>query len=598
MEEKRKKRSEIDNKYKWDLEKMYKTINDWHKDLDKLQALTDELVKMKGSLTKNSNVLYEGVTKYDELDRLLVNLYVYAKMKNDEDTTNNEVAKIKGTIEKVVTNIGEKTVFFTNELVKCDESIIDKYMNEEPRLNQYKFFFEQIFRNKKHILSENEEVLLAGANEILNSAGNIRDTIVDTDFKFDNITIDGKKIELTESMYTKLIKHPKQSVRKRVFKTYYKAFGSFKHTFATTMKYNVKSESYISKARKYDSPLQMSLYQNKIEIDVYNNLINTVNDNLHIMHRYINLRKKELGLKELHMYDMYAGIVKDIKQEYSYEQAKYLVKEGLSPLGEEYQKLLDRAFDEKWIDVYDNIGKTSGAYSFGSYDSYPYILMNFNGTLNSVETLAHELGHSMHSYYTNSTQPYTYSHYAIFTAEVASTVNEILLNKYMVSKASSNKEKKIILNELLEKFRGTLIRQTMFAEFEKIIFESEANNEVLTEDLISDIYYNLNKKYYGKDIIHDEEIRYEWMRIPHFYSPFYVYQYATGISAACAIASDILSGKKGARENYFKFLKSGRSDYPINLLKIAGVDMSSKEPIEKALKMFNDTIDEFINLKD
>lgn len=597
MREKRQKRSDIQSKYKWDLSSLYTNIDDWNKDIDKIQPLVDEIKGYQGKIMDSSHNLLELLKKIEKLNRLIVNLYVYANMRYHEDTTNNEAIANKGKIEKLNVEVSEQTFFVNPEILKSNYSLIEKYMSELDELKIYRFNFEYLFRIKPHTLSDEEEKLLASLGEIIDTSDDIYTTMHNADLKFGSIVIDKKKMEITDSNFVKLLSNNNQEIRKKVFKKYYKAYNAFKNTFATTLKYNVKSSSFVAKTRKYDNPLQMSLYSNDIDVSVYDNLIKAVNDNLSIIHKYIKLRKRELGVKQLHMYDIYAKMINSDKKEYSYEEAFAIVKTALAPLGEDYINLLDKAFNERWIDVYDNEGKKSGAYSWGTYDSKPYLLLNFDGTINSLSTLAHELGHSIHSYYTNKNQPYVYSNHAIFTAEVASTVNEILLNKYLFNNTTDKKQKKILLNELMEKFKGTLYRQTMFAEFEKIIFEKEAKNEVLTEQLISDIYYDLNKKYYGNDIIHDQEICLEWARIPHFYTPFYVYQYATGISAACAIASDILNNKPGFVEKYKAFLSSGTSDYPINLLKQVDVDMTKTEPIIKALTLFEDAINDYMALE-
>lgn len=596
MKDIRKKRSEIDGKYKWDLSKMYKDPEEWEKDVDKLKDIVKDIVAFKGKIMADSHSLLNTLKKCEELDRIQTNVYCYAYLKYHEDTANNEAIKMTGRIDKIMTELNENIVFVQTEILKSDYSLIKTYMTELEELKVYDFMLESLFRKKDHILGDEEESLLASAGEVLFSSSQVYDVITDTDLKYGEVVIDGKTIEITSNNLTTLSRHKNQNVRKKVFNKYYKVFKQYKNTLAATFKYNVKSDNFIAKARKYDNPLQMSLYQNKIDLSIYDNLIQTINNHLDVMHKYIGLRKKALKVDKLHMYDIYAPLIEKLNKEYPYESAPQVVKEALKPLGEEYLRDLNKAFEQKWIDVYDNVGKHGGAYSWGTYDSYPYILLNYNGTLNDISTLAHELGHSMHSYYTNKVQPITYAGHAIFTAEVASTVNEMLLSKYLLEHTNDKEEKRSILNELMEKFKGTLYRQTMFAEFEKTIFEKEKENEVLTAELISDIYYNLNKKYYGEDIVHDSDIRYEWARIPHFYRPFYVYQYATGISAACAIVSDILSDKKDAVSNYIKFLSSGTSNYPIELLKIAGVDMSTTEPIEKAIKMFDDTIEEFISL--
>ncbi|MGI6325292.1 MAG: oligoendopeptidase F [Bacilli bacterium] len=591
-----KNREEIDDKYKWDLTKMYKSDKDIKLDIEKVNVLLTDLLNYEGKIMSSSINLLTVLQKEEQLERILSNLYVYTNMKYHEDTSIDESIKLKGKIEKLYVEVSEKLVFITTEILKNDYKLVKDYLEEEPNLRLYKFKLEKLFRGKPYILSDNEERILAAFTEIFSSSSNIYEVISNTDMKYEVINIDNKKIEITNSNFVSLLNIEKQENRKKVFKTFYKALNNFKNTFANTLKYSVKTYSLISRLRNYESPLHMYLYRNNIDVSVVHNLIEVVNQNLLPLHNYIKLRKQELGLKELHMYDIYVDMVRKSKKEYTYEEAFSIIRKALKPLGEEYIKLLDKAYYERWIDVYENKNKRSGAYSSGTYDSNPYILTNFDGTLNEVYTLAHELGHSMHSYYTNRSQPYAYSNYSIFTAEVTSLVNEILLSDYLLKNSTNETEKKIVLNQLMEKFKSTLYRQTMFAEFELLLYEKEKNNEVLTEQVISNLYYELNKKYYGKDIIHDKEIALEWIRIPHFYRPFYVYQYATGIAAAFSIAIDIIDDKKDSVKNYIKFLKSGDSNYPIELLKIVGVDMTNKEPIEKAIKRFESIITEYISL--
>ncbi len=596
MDKNRKKRSEINFKYKWDLSSLYENDNEWQEDLKKYDLMLETIPQYQGKIMESSNSLLHVLSKCEETMRLGANLYVYANMRYHENTKDNESIKNKGKIEKLFTKTNEKMFYIEIEILKSDYQLIEKYMNELDSLQPYKFYFEKLFRGKKHKLTDPEEKILASLGEILDSSDDVFTTINNADIKYGTILINDEKIELTDGNFVKLLQDENQTTRKKVFKRFYKIRGELKNTFATTLKHNIKSSFFISKVRKYDNPLQMNLFYDDIDLKVYNNLINTVNKNLDVLHKYIKLRKRELGLKQLHMYDIYAKMVSGNKEEYTYEKAFETVKKALAPLGEDYISLLEKAYTERWIDVFDNEGKKNGAYSWGTYESNPYILLQFNNNLDSVSTLAHELGHSMHSYYTNKKQPYIYHGYSIFTAEIASTVNEILLNQYLLGKTDDVKEKKILLNELMEKFKGTLYRQTMFAEFEKIIFEKEENNEVLTEQAFSDIYYNLNKKYYGDDIIHDDDIKLEWTRIPHFYRPFYVYQYATGISASCAIAIEILNGNEEMLKKYKTFLSNGNSNYPIALLKELGIDMTTTEPIEKAIKLFEKTIDQYAEL--
>ncbi len=589
------KRNEIDDIYKWDLTKMYKTINNWEADLKQLETLSNQVLGYKGKILNNPSNLLKVLDISHQITRCMSNLFVYANLKYHEDTTNNSSMKIKGKIEKLVTEVEEKNSFIYPEIIKGKWSLIEEFIKKEPQLGIYYFYLEKMFRQKKHILSNKEEKIIASANEILSSSSQIYNVIVNTDINYGYVKINNQKIQITDSNFVKLLNSKEQSTRKMVFKKYYATYHSLKNTFAYNLIYNIKSSFFLSDIRKYKDPLQMSLYNNDINLSIYNNLIKTINNKINIFHKYILLKKQELKVDNLHMYDIYKNLI-DSNDEYSYEEAQKLVKKALMPLGSNYISIVEKVFKERVIDVYDNVGKRSGAYSWGTYDSPPYILLNYDGTLNDIATIAHEVGHSIHSYYTNKTQPFVDSGHDIFTAEIASTVNEILLFDYLFKNAKSNDQKKMILNKILEKFKASIYRQTMFAEFEKILFEKEKQKEILTEQLISDIYYQLNQKYYGNEIIHDKEISLEWARIPHFYRPFYVYQYATGMAAACVIADDILKRKAGFLKKYINFLSSGKSNYPLELLKDLGLDMSKTEPIERAIEIFNNYIEEYRKL--
>lgn len=596
MKQQRLKRSEIAKKYKWDLTKIYKTSNDWQKDMTKVSLLVAELLSFKGNIIKNEHNLYHTLKKQFFLECLLLNLYAYAKMNYDQDMTNEESLKKVGSIEKLLANTGEKLSFIKPEILKGEFSLIEKYIKKEPSLTIYRFWLEALFKLKDHILNDDAEKVLASADEILSSFKRIYDIIKATDLEYGYIKIENKMIEISDSNFISLLKEKDQRIRKKVFQTYYQNISYLKNTLASNLKYGVKSYHFLAKMRQYPNPLAMNLLTNNIDPKVYDNLINTVNQHLPLLHKYVALKKKELKLKQFHMYDIYLDLVPNFEKEYQYEETHQIIATALKPLGVEYLSIVDKIFKENFIDVYDNIGKISGAYSFGTLDNPLYILLNYNGKLDHLSTLIHEIGHSVHRYYTNKTQPFIYSDFAIFTAEVASIVNQLLLYRYLLDNSKDKLEKNFYLNHLIELFKGTLFRQTMFAEFEKTLYEKEMKNEVLTEPLISNLYYQLNQKYYGSSIIHDSEIRYEWLRIPHFYRPFYVYQYATGLAAAVSITNDILGGKKNAVSNYLKFLASGSSDYPINLLKIAGVDMMSPKPIKEALKFFEEIIDDYLKL--
>lgn len=595
--EKEKLRDEVEAVYKWDLSKIYKTKEELEKDTTLVQDLTKEMLTYKDHLMDNSTVLQEATDKYFNLMRIIDKLVVYSEMKFHEDMQISENEALTGKISKMLDEISEKLAFYTPELLKHDYKDVEKYIEENKNLKKYQFTFEKLFREKEHVLSLKEEEMMARLGEVFSIASDTFHMIDDVNLSFDNIKNEkGQEVELTNSNYTNFLKSKDRNVRKAAFNSLYKSYMQFKNTFASLLKGNIKSNFFVSKTRKYNSPLEMYLFDDYIDKKLYLELIEKVNKNLDINHDYMKVRKKILGLDSLHMYDVYAPLVDNIAKEYSYEEAKEIVINALKPLGEDYIKNLTYLFDNNCIDVFHNKNKRSGAYSWGSYDTMPYVLLNFEGEFNDVSTIAHELGHSMHSLYSNKNRPYHDHGYPIFLAEIASTVNEILLNKYCSENAKTKEEKAYYLNNLLEMFRSTLIRQTMFAEFELKIHDLEEEGESLTEELISNTYYEINKKYFGEDVISDDEIKVEWARIPHFYTSFYVFKYATGISAAAKIAGDILEKKEGALENYIEFLSSGGSDYPLEILKKVGIDMANDDTIDKALNMFKNTLEEFKKL--
>ena len=591
---KTKKREEIDSKYKWDLSKIYKTEEEIKKDIELVKEKTNEIVKYQGHLTENSNMLLKATEDYFSLMRVMDKLIVYANLKSDEDKSISSSERLVGIVDKLVDEVLEKTAFYTPELLEKDYSDIEAYIKENKELEKYTFMLKELFREKDHILPLEQEEMMARLGEVLSNPENTFKMLDDVNLKFKNITDEsGKEVELTNSNYSTYLKSDNRKVRKEAFESLYSSYNDFKHTFASLLRGNVKSDLFVSKTRKYNSPLEMSLYGDNIDINLYTSLINKVHNNLDIMKEYIELRKKILGLDEIHMYDVYTPLVKNISKSFTYEEAKELVLKSLEPLGETYINDLKEIFDSNCIDVYNNENKRNGAYSWGSYDTLPYVLLNFEGKFNDVSTIAHELGHSMHSFYSHKYQEYHDAGYPIFLAEIASTVNEILLNKYCSKNAKTKEEKAYYLNNLLETFRTTLIRQTMFAEFELMIHDLEESGEVLTEELLSNTYLMLNKMYFTDAAISDDLIKLEWARIPHFYTSFYVYKYSTGLSVACRIASDILEGKEGALDNYMKFLSSGGSDFPLEILKKTGIDIANDGTIDKALEMFRETLKEF-----
>ncbi len=584
-----KKRNEIDSKDTWDLTAMFKSDEEWEQAFNEINI--DEVLKYKGKIMESSDTLYNFYKAYEKIDRLLDLVYMYAALNCDVDTKNTINQSKKMRVEKLMENLSTQLSFITPEILATDYDKVLKYIDENPKLEEYRFDLEQTFRYKEHTLSDNEE-------KIITDACNAMGTGNEVFYNFDNADIDlgeitdefGQKQKLTNSNYNIYMNSKDRNVRIDAFNHMYAYFKKFKNTLAASYKGHIKENFFISNTRKYNSPLEMSLYHDDIDVSVYKNLIDTIHKANPKMYEYMKVRKKALGLDEMHMYDMYVDLI-DVKDtNIPFEEGKKILFEALKPLGDEYLNDLKKAFDERWIDIYPNDGKKSGAYSWGCYDSYPYLLLNYNGTIDSVSTMGHELGHSMHSYYSIKNQDYIDHHYPIFLAEIASTVNEVLINDYLYNHAETKEEKILYLTEFLDKVRTTIFRQTMFAEFEMLMHDKYKNNIPLTEEEISNTYYELNKLYYGPDVVSDDNIRYEWARIPHFYTSFYVYKYATGLSAAIAIASDILAGKEGAREAYLTFLASGGSDYPLNILKKVGVDMTTPEPVEKAIAMFSDKL--------
>ena len=590
-----KKRSDIDEKFKWDLSSLYGNLDDFNKDYDYLVNNYLKYKDYEGKLNSAKAIL--DFLKFDEeFSKKFEAVYCYSSLKFDEDVTNFKYQEISGKLDKLSTDVAEVTSYVVPELMKLSMEDIDKFIKEEKGFKLYKFEFEKLLRGKKHVLSSNEEKLLASFSSPLSSFEEISSFLCNSDIKFKDIVKDGETKELTNTNFSVYITDKDREVRKQAFYNLYKEYENMQNTFATTYSNHIKYVNANAKVRGYKDAREAALFGSNIDDKIYDNLINTLHKNLNIMDDYYKLKKEVLGLDELHIYDIYADLISESSREYTFEEAKDIVLNALSVLGEDYINDLKKAFDEKWIDIYPNEGKRGGAYSSGCYTSNPYVLLNFNGKLNDVSTLAHELGHSMHTYYSNKNNPYVYHGYKIFVAEVASQVNEILLARYMIDHTSDKLEKLNILDNLMELFKGSIVRQTMFAEFEYEMHKSESNGEVLTSKFISDKYYELYKRYSGNEMICDPEIRYEWEKIPHFYYNFYVYQYATGLAAACYIANGILEGKKGFKESYLKFLTLGGSMYPVLELKEALVDISDPEVIQEGMDMFKDVIMEFKNL--
>lgn len=589
-----KKREEIDDTYKWDLTKMYVDDTQWEQDFDIVRELTKELEGYTGRLGESADILLEVLEKKDKLSRKLGNIYVYSRMKKDE---NNRIAKYQAMNEKAQSLSVEtsmKLSFFTPEIIEIPSEKLDAFIQENKNLKVYEFFLRDLIRQKDHVLSKEEEQIIAQFGEIASAPSSIFRMINNADIKFGSIIdAEGEEVEVTHGNYIKFMESSDRRVRKEAYEALYSSYEKQKNTLASTYNYSTKGDVMYTKLRKYDSSLSRELNDDMIPLDVYDNLIETVHEHIDIMYRYVKVRKKILNLDQLHFYDLYTPIVQEAERNISYQEGLNIIREGLKPLGEEYISIMNKGFESSWVDVYENEGKTSGAYSFGTYDSPPYILLNYTNTIKDVFTVAHEMGHSMHSYFTRKNQPYVYGGHSIFTAEVASTVNESLLMNYMIENSKDKSEKMYLLNYYLEQFRSTLFRQTMFAEFEKLTHEAVEAGEVLTSEWLCDEYLKLNKLYYGDDIVYDDKIKMEWARIPHFYSAFYVYKYATGYSAAIELSRQIKQEGEKARNRYIEFLKSGDSDYPTNLLKKAGVDMTNPKPIRNAMKTFGNLVEQF-----
>ncbi len=593
-----KDRSMIETKDKWDLSLIYKTEKDFENELEITKNLILEYRKKYENHTMdNANIFYNSIIDSLEISRKLDKLYVYASMKSDEDVSNNDNQELKNKVINLYDLATANMFFVDTELLKEDYAKIEEFYQDEPKLLEHEVNIKDTFRYKKHTLSDIEEKLLSNISKAFGNDEQTYGYLTDSDMTFGTIkNEDNKEVELTDTNYSIYIKSKDRRVRKEAFDALYNHYKQFKNTITSTFDGSIKQSVSIAKLRKYNSAFEASLFKDEISIDVYNTLVNTIHENLNVFHKYYDLKKKVLNLDEFHLYDVYVEMVKDYDKKYSFDEAKQIVINALSVLGNDYIETFKKAFDEKWIDIYPNKNKRGGAYSGGSYDTKPYILLNYQGTLNDVSTLAHEGGHSMHSYYTRTNQPIQYGDYPIFVAEVASTVNEILLAKYMLKNSTSKEEKLVILNQLLELFKGTIYRQVMFSEFEKYAYDLVENDDVITSDKLCDKYYQLNKLYFGDNVVVDDLIRYEWEKVPHFYYNFYVYKYATGISAACKIVDGILNNEKDALDNYLNMLKSGSRQNPLDTLKIAGVDMTDKEVYESAIKMFDETIEEFKTL--
>ena len=586
-----KERSEIQQQYKWDLTSLFESDEKWEEKLASLKGQQQVALSYQGKLD-NAQTIYQYLKWDYSITSDLSDLFCYASLRHSEDTRDSNATSMYSRIYSLYVEISSASAFARPEILSLDDDKL-KAIIEDDQLKDYKFMLEDLYREKKHTLSAKEEIVISSFGESFAAASEISESLRDSDLTFDDIIDgEGKKYPLSESSYIHYQMSDDRTLRKSAFESYYKTYKQHIHTFASAYRAQVKTAVTEARLRGYGSSREMSLSKNNIPLSVYDNLIESVHRHLNLMYRYLAIRKKLLSVDELHYYDVYAPLSKGSNKQYTYKQAQQMVLEAVSPLGQEYQKKVQQAFDEKWVDVYPNVGKSNGAYSSGTYHSNPYIMMNFNGSLDSVSTLAHEMGHSLHTYLTNSHQPVQYSDYSLFVAEVASTVNENLLIDQLLQNCNDPRERLALLNEYLEGFKGTVYRQTMFAEFEMKAHQMAQQWQSLDCDSLSEVYENLIKLYFGDDLVIDPEVKYEWARIPHFFNPFYVYVYATGYTSAVAIKEGILKQGQSAVDRYLQFLSMGSSDYPLNELKHAGVDLTSSESIDRAFEKLEEILDD------
>lgn len=586
-----KTRDEIEENYKWKVNKIFSSDEEWEKAFEELKKEAPNLKSFEGKLG-NIEDLIKYLDIYEKTSRKAEIVYVYAHLRCDEDTKNSKYQAMMNKVDSYMAEFGTYTAYFVPEILAMPENFIKEAILKTPELKMYEFLFNDILKEKPHVLSKSEEELLAGVSDCLDAPSSIHSIFTNADMKFGKVKDeDGKEIELTEGNYSTFIRSKDRNVREEAFKALFKEYKGFENTLATILSSSIKNFNFGAKIRKYEGALDASLKPNNIPLEVYRNAIKTINENLSSLHRYVRLKKRLLGLEEMHMYDLYVPVIEVPKNKVEFDDAVKMIVEGLNPLGEEYLNIFQNGVKDGWIDIYQNKGKRGGAYSWGGYDTMPYVLLNYNYELNDVSTLAHEMGHSIHSYYSRKEQPYIYAGYTLFCAEVASTTNEALLIHHLINKESDKQKRLYLINQELEQIRTTVFRQLMFAEFELYTHESLEQGNPLTAQDYNKAWRELNQKYFGEDMIVDSEIDVEWSRIPHFYSDFYVYQYATGYAAASAFAKSILDKKENAVEKYVGFLKSGGSNYPIEILKEAGVDMTTSKPLEATVERFNELLD-------
>lgn len=587
-------RQEVPEHLTWDLTTIYKSDEEWESAFKEIQQLVTESGQYQGKLGESSETLLAALRFRDTLFDKASNLYVYAHLKMDQDTANPTYQSLHSRAGSLISQLMAAVSYFDPEILSIDEVKLAGFLEENADLRLYEHLLDELSISRPYILSEKEEALLASAGEVLGSSSDTFNTLNNADIKFPTIkNEDGESVEITHGRYGKLLESKDRSVREAAFKGVYQVYEGLKNTLASTLSGQVKKSNFYARVRGYKSAREAALSGNHIPEEVYDSLLESVNNNLPLLHRYVKLRQQLLGIEDLRMYDLYTPLSNDVDLNFTYEEAKEVVLEGLKPLGEEYQAILKEAFDSRWIDVTENKGKRSGAYSSGAYSTSPYILLNWQDNIDNVFTLAHELGHSVHSYYTRNNQPFIYGDYSIFLAEVASTTNENLLTDYLLKKYDDPKIRAYLLNHYLDGFKGTVFRQSQFAEFEHKIHQADQGGEALTADYLTETYADINKKFYGTEVMHyDKEIGYEWSRIPHFYMNYYVFQYATGFSAASALSQKILDEGQSAVDDYIAYLKAGNSDFPIDVLKKAGVDMTTSKPVDDALVVFEKRLTE------
>ena len=586
-------RNEINEKDTWDLSTIFETDQKWEEELALLTEDTKEAASLEGHLLDSAESLLNITERYLDLSRRLEKLYVYAHMKNDQDT---RVAKYQEYYAKAMTlysQLDQVFSFYEPEFMAITEEQYQNFLAEEPKLQPYKHFFDKLLQNKDHVLSQREEELLAGAGEIFGAASETFAILDNADIVFPFVKDeDGNEVQLSHGVYMRLVESKNREVRRGAYEALYSTYEQYQHTYAKTLQTNVKVQNYRAKVRNYKSAREAALAANFVPESVYDNLVSAVRKHLPLLHRYLNLRSKILGIPDLKMYDVYTPL-SSVEYSFTYEEALKKAEEALAVLGDDYLSRVKRAFSERWIDVYENQGKRSGAYSGGSYDTNAFMLLNWQDNLDNLFTLVHETGHSMHSSYTRETQPYVYGDYSIFLAEIASTTNENILTEKLLQEVQDDATRFAILNNFLDGFRGTVFRQTQFAEFEHAIHQADQNGEVLTSEFLNNLYADLNQEYYGLSKEDNPQIQYEWARIPHFYYNYYVYQYSTGFAAASALAEKIVHGSQEDRDRYIDYLKAGKSDYPLNIMRKAGVDMEKEDYLNDAFAVFERRLDEF-----